>query len=188
MQAGRRDACKEGQNYCPFASEDAIALRRVRSCGITRVAFQQSRNACSMRRAPDPPSLECLEPVIWVALERQIVNRVSLPMQVRAASPDVQNARLDAQTGQGGPMTDELLSINRVARVLDCSPKTIRDWMYKARRAPTTDPLPYYRLNGLIRFRLAEVCAWIDRRRVRWTAVDVASDPAGEMRHRSRNL
>lgn len=64
-------------------------------------------------------------------------------------------------------MNDELVSIRRLAQVLDCSPKTVRDWMYKNRRAPTSDPLPYYRVGGLVRFRLNEIMAWIDRRRIR---------------------
>jgi excisionase family DNA binding protein len=64
-------------------------------------------------------------------------------------------------------MNEELISVRTLADVLDCSPKTIRDWMYRNRLAPTADPLPYYRLGGLVRFRLQEVMAWIDRRRVR---------------------
>lgn len=61
----------------------------------------------------------------------------------------------------------ELLSIRRLAQVLDCSPKTVRDWLYRNRKHPSLDPLPYYRLGGLVRFRLNEVIAWIERRRVR---------------------
>ncbi len=75
-------------------------------------------------------------------------------------------------------MTDELVSIKTLAGMLDCSPKTIRDWMYKNRRAPTTDPLPYYRLGGLVRFRLVEVKAWIDRRR---SKVYALSRPSARM-------
>ena len=69
--------------------------------------------------------------------------------------------------GGGNDMDEELVSIRTLADVLDCSPKTIRDWMYRNRRAPVPDPLPYYRLGGLVRFRLQEVMAWIGRRRVR---------------------
>lgn len=61
----------------------------------------------------------------------------------------------------------ELLSIKHLAQVLGCSPKTVQDWLYKERRNPGSDPLPYYKLQGLIRFRLDEVMAWIARRRVR---------------------
>jgi predicted DNA-binding transcriptional regulator AlpA len=64
-------------------------------------------------------------------------------------------------------MNEELVSIRRLAQVLDCSPKTVRDWMYKNRRAPTSDPLPYYRVGGLVRFRMNEIMTWIDRRRIR---------------------
>ena len=64
-------------------------------------------------------------------------------------------------------MNDELVSIKRLAQILDCSPKTVRDWMYKDRRSRSTDPLPYYRLGGLVRFRLDDVMGWVDRRRVR---------------------
>ena len=61
----------------------------------------------------------------------------------------------------------ELLSTKRLALMLDCSPKTVRDWLYKDRKNPSTDPLPYYRVQGLVRFRLQEVLAWVERRRVR---------------------
>ena len=64
-------------------------------------------------------------------------------------------------------MNAELVSIRTLAELMDCSPKTIRDWLYKSRRDHGCDPLPYYRLGGLIRFRLAEVVPWIERRRVR---------------------
>jgi predicted DNA-binding transcriptional regulator AlpA len=74
-------------------------------------------------------------------------------------------------------MNDELVSIRRLAQVLDCSPKTVRDWMYKNRRAPTSDPLPYYRVGGLVRFRLNDVTAWIDRRRVRISPLSMVATP-----------
>ena len=61
----------------------------------------------------------------------------------------------------------ELLSTRSLAKVLDCSPKTVQDWLYKDRRNPGTDPLPYYRVHGLVRFKLTEVMAWLERRRVR---------------------
>jgi excisionase family DNA binding protein len=61
----------------------------------------------------------------------------------------------------------ELLSVRRLAQVLDCSPKTVQDWLYKDRKKQTMDPLPYYRLGGLVRFRVSEVLDWIERRRVR---------------------
>ena len=61
----------------------------------------------------------------------------------------------------------ELVSIRKLARLLDCSPKTVRDWLYKERKNPSADPLPHYRVGGLVRFKLKEVTAWVDRRRVR---------------------
>jgi excisionase family DNA binding protein len=64
-------------------------------------------------------------------------------------------------------MNEDLVSIKRLAQILDCSPKTVRDWMYRNRKTLTADPLPYYRLGGLVRFRLSDVMGWIDRRRVR---------------------
>jgi predicted DNA-binding transcriptional regulator AlpA len=67
--------------------------------------------------------------------------------------------------------TADLLSTRRLAQVLDCSPKTVQDWMYKDRKNPATDPLPYYRIGGLVRFKLSEVRRWINRRRVRIAAV-----------------
>ncbi len=70
---------------------------------------------------------------------------------------------------------DVMVSISALARTLDCSPKTIRDWLYKARKAATLDPLPYYRLNGLIRFRKREVMAWVERRRIRTSAAHDAA-------------
>jgi excisionase family DNA binding protein len=61
----------------------------------------------------------------------------------------------------------ELLSTRKLAALLDCSPKTVQDWLYKDRRVPTSDPLPYYKLRGLVRFRANEVMAWVERRKVR---------------------
>ena len=75
-------------------------------------------------------------------------------------------------------MDQELVSIKTLARALDCSPKTVRDWMYKNRRTPCADPLPYYRVGGLVRFRVPEVTAWIDRRRVRISPLATASSSA----------
>jgi excisionase family DNA binding protein len=64
----------------------------------------------------------------------------------------------------------ELLSTRKVAEILDCSPKTVQDWIYKDRKRPSNDPLPYYRVGGLVRFKLSEVLRWIERRRVRISA------------------
>jgi hypothetical protein len=61
----------------------------------------------------------------------------------------------------------ELLSTRKLAAILDCSPKTVQDWIYKDRKRPGPDPLPYYRVGGLVRFSLSEVVSWVGRRRVR---------------------
>lgn len=61
----------------------------------------------------------------------------------------------------------EFVSVKTLARLLDISEKTIWDWIYKARRQPTFDPLPYHKLGSLVRFDLSEIRAWVARRRVR---------------------
>jgi len=68
----------------------------------------------------------------------------------------------------------ELVSIRKLAGLLDCSPKTVRDWLYKDRKNRSADPLPYYRLGGLVRFKLKEVTAWVDRRRVRVSSLAIS--------------
>ena len=68
----------------------------------------------------------------------------------------------------------ELVSIGTLAGLLDCSPKTVRDWLYKDRRNPSADPLPYYRIGGLVRFKLKEVTAWVERRRVRVSSLAIS--------------
>jgi hypothetical protein len=64
-------------------------------------------------------------------------------------------------------LSPDLLFTRKLAEILDCSPKTVQDWIYKDRKRPGNDPLPYYRLGGLVRFRLSEVLSWVGRRRVR---------------------
>ena len=61
----------------------------------------------------------------------------------------------------------DLVSVKTLSRLLDISEKTIWDWMYKDRRAPTLDPIPYYKLGALVRFSIRDVRAWVDRRKVR---------------------
>jgi len=61
----------------------------------------------------------------------------------------------------------ELVSIKTLSRLLDVSEKTIRDWIYKNHKQPSTDPIPYHKLGGLVRFKLKEVRAWVDRRQIR---------------------
>src|SRR2546425_13079477 len=70
-----------------------------------------------------------------------------------------------------GALEPELISVKRLAQLLDCSPKTLRDWLYKDRKSLNIDPLPYYRVGGMVRFRVTEVLAWIERRRVRVSSV-----------------
>jgi excisionase family DNA binding protein len=74
-------------------------------------------------------------------------------------------------------LTQELLSIRRLAQLLDCSPKTVQDWLYKDRKRPSSDPLPYYRIGGLVRFKPKEVTAWIERRRVRVGTLTFSREP-----------
>jgi excisionase family DNA binding protein len=61
----------------------------------------------------------------------------------------------------------DLVSVRTLSRLLDISEKTIWDWIYKNRRCPTLDPIPYYKLGGLVRFSLRDVRAWVERRKVR---------------------
>ncbi len=85
----------------------------------------------------------------------------------------------------------ELLSTRKLAEILDCSPKTVQDWLYKDRKTQTADPLPYYRLGGLVRFRLSDVLRWIERRRVRVSAalyMDRTEAPCGRTKTRLANL
>src|SRR5437762_12957543 len=61
----------------------------------------------------------------------------------------------------------DLVSVKKISKLLDISEKTIWDWLYRNRKQPKMDPLPYYRLGGLVRFSVKEVMAWVQRRRVR---------------------
>ena len=65
----------------------------------------------------------------------------------------------------------EMVSVKTLGRMIDVSPKTIWDWLYRNRKAPGMDPLPYHKLGGLVRFNVKEVRAWVDRRRIRVTRV-----------------
>ena len=65
----------------------------------------------------------------------------------------------------------ELVSVRTLSRLLDVSEKTIWDWLYKSRRQAMYDPLPYHKLGSLVRFRLSEIRAWVDRRRIRVTPI-----------------
>ena len=61
----------------------------------------------------------------------------------------------------------EMVSVKRLSFMLDVSEKTIWDWIYKNRRRPSYDPIPYHKLGSLVRFRVDEIRAWVDRREVR---------------------
>ena len=63
-------------------------------------------------------------------------------------------------------MEPELVTIKTLSTLIDTPEKTIRDWIYRNRKAPSLDPLPYHKLGGLVRFRLKDVHAWIDRRQI----------------------
>ncbi len=64
-------------------------------------------------------------------------------------------------------VSPELVSVRTLARLLDISEKTIWDWIYKNRRQPGLDPIPYHKLGSLIRFNLEDIRAWVARRKVR---------------------
>ena len=61
----------------------------------------------------------------------------------------------------------ELVSVKTLSKIMEVSQKTIWDWLYKNRKTPSMDPLPYHKLGGLVRFKRAEVMAWVERRKVR---------------------
>ena len=64
-------------------------------------------------------------------------------------------------------MEAELVTIKTLSNLIDTPEKTIRDWIYRNRKSPTFDPLPYHKLGGLVRFRLKDIHAWINRRQIR---------------------
>jgi predicted DNA-binding transcriptional regulator AlpA len=57
--------------------------------------------------------------------------------------------------------------VRTLSRLIDVSEKTIWDWIYRNRKHPSSDPLPYHKLGGLVRFKLKDVMAWVDRRQIR---------------------
>jgi len=65
----------------------------------------------------------------------------------------------------------ELVSVKTLSCLLDISPKTIWDWIYKSRRQPMLDPIPYYKLGELVRFNLNDIRDWVNRRKVRPTPI-----------------
>jgi hypothetical protein len=41
----------------------------------------------------------------------------------------------------------ELVSTRRLVQLIDCSPKTVQDWLYKDRKTPSSDRSPSYFLR-----------------------------------------
>jgi len=74
----------------------------------------------------------------------------------------------------------EWMSVRTLANLLDISDKTIWDWIYKSRRQLLFDPIPYYKLGGLVRFNRDEIHAWIERRKIRPAPLVNAACPAGK--------
>jgi len=52
-------------------------------------------------------------------------------------------------------VTDSLLTSVQVAELLAVSTKTLANWRYKGK-------IPYFKLNGLVRYRLEEIHAWLE--------------------------
>lgn len=57
-------------------------------------------------------------------------------------------------------MERETVSVNTLSEMLDVKPRTIRDWVFKRR-------IPFYKMNGLVRFDIKKVRAWRDGTEVR---------------------
>lgn len=92
------------------------------------------------------------------------------PDAMEIHAPHASSASCRSLLMEGNRVDDngrELVSVKTLSRLLDISEKTIWDWIYKNRRRPTLDPIPYYKLGGLVRFNLVEVRAWVERRKVR---------------------
>ncbi len=85
-----------------------------------------------------------------------------------ASDPTLIDPRPKAPASEG-----ELVSIKILSKLIGTPEKTIRDWVYRSRKNPTFDPLPYHKLGGLMRFKLKDVHAWIDRRQIRLSQVVV---------------
>ena len=62
------------------------------------------------------------------------------------------------------------VSVKSLSRLLDISPKTIWDWIYKSRKQQLFDPIPYYKVGSLLRFDLTDILTWLERRKVRSVA------------------
>ncbi|MGI9072746.1 MAG: helix-turn-helix domain-containing protein [Bryobacteraceae bacterium] len=60
-----------------------------------------------------------------------------------------------------------LVSVRILGRSLDISEKTIWDWIYRSRKEVTLDPIPYYKVGALVRFKVEDIRGWLERRKVR---------------------
>ena len=49
----------------------------------------------------------------------------------------------------------ELLTIDQVADLLQVSPKTVRNWVYRRK-------IPHRKINGVLRFLRPEITKWIE--------------------------
>lgn len=54
---------------------------------------------------------------------------------------------------------EELLTANELGKILSFSPATIVNWAER-------DELPHFKVGGRLRFRLSEIEAWLEARRV----------------------
>lgn len=52
-----------------------------------------------------------------------------------------------------------LLDKNALAEQLNCSVRTIEDWVKKRR-------IPYRKINGLVRFHPDDIARWMDKKKV----------------------
>lgn len=110
-----------------------------------------------LERSKDPDVEETfLRALEWlIALGQENLSaKKSLSAPIAVPEPDKETSR-------------ELVSTKTLAHLLDISQKTIQDWIYKDRKEHGLDPIPYYKLGGLVRFNLKEVRAWVFRRKVR---------------------
>ena len=60
--------------------------------------------------------------------------------------------------GEGGGVTERLLTARELGQLLGFAPATIQDWF-------EAGTLPGFRIGGRLRFRESEVDAWLEERR-----------------------
>jgi hypothetical protein len=54
----------------------------------------------------------------------------------------------------------ELVSLKTLSSLLDTPEKTIRDWVYKARKRPSHGSIPYYKIGTSVKFSPKEIRHW----------------------------